>query len=136
MSVTARKIATIVRCIERAREERAAAGQGFSKDNTRQDAAILNITRACEAAVDLANMQIRKRRLGVPGDMKESFFLLQRAALITPELFERMKGMVGFRNLAIHQYQDINLEIVEAILRKDLDDLLAFATILRPHLDQ
>ena len=136
MSVTARKIATIVRCIERAREERAAAGQGFSKDNTRQDAAILNITRACEAAVDLANMLIRKRRLGVPGDMKESFFLLQRAALITPELFERMKGMVGFRNLAIHQYQDINLEIVEAILRKDLDDLLAFATILRPHLDQ
>lgn len=136
MSVTARKIATIVRCIERAREERVAAGQGFSKDYSRQDAAILNITRACEAAVDLANMLIRKRRLGVPGDMKESFFLLQRAALITPELFERMKGMVGFRNLAIHQYQDINLEIVEAILRKDLDDLLALAQVLRPHLDQ
>jgi uncharacterized protein YutE (UPF0331/DUF86 family) len=53
---------------------------------TRQDAAVLNVTRACEAAIDLANISIRKRRLGVPGDAKESFALLQRGWLISAEL--------------------------------------------------
>jgi len=49
MSIAARKIAIIVRCIERAREELALAGESFQQDFTRQDAAVLNVTRACEA---------------------------------------------------------------------------------------
>lgn len=84
MSVAAAKIATLVRCIGRARAEREQAGAAFSTDFTRQDAAILNVMRACEAAVDLANMLIRKQRLGLPGEMKESSPCSSAATLSPP----------------------------------------------------
>lgn len=134
MSVAAKKIATIVRCIERARSERAQAGDSFKQDFTRQDASVLNVIRACESAVDLANMLIRKRKLGLPSDMKESFALIERDGTITPELGTRLQKMIGFRNIAVHQYQDLDLDIVETIIRENLDDLLMFAEVVRTHL--
>lgn len=135
MSAAAKKIATIVRCIDRARDEYAKSAGRFKKNYSRQDAAVLNVMRACEAAVDLANMLIRKRRLGLPSDMKESFALLERGGLITPELSARMQKMVGFRNTAVHDYQALNIDIVEAVIKKNLNDLLELAEAVRPHLD-
>ena len=134
MSVVAAKIATLVRCIERARAERAEAGSSFQTDFTRQDAAILNVMRACEAAVDLANMLIRKQRSGLPGQMKESFVLLERGRFISTELSERLQGMIGFRNIAVHQYKELDLNIVESIIDDGLEDLLEFAESIRTHL--
>ena len=133
-NVAARKVAVIVRCIGRAREEYSQAGQAFKDDFTHQDAAVLNITRACEAAIDLANMLVRKKRLGVPADARESFALLQRDGLIPRELAARLQRMVGFRNIAVHQYQDLDLAIVESVIRSDLDELLRFAELVREHL--
>jgi uncharacterized protein YutE (UPF0331/DUF86 family) len=134
MTIAANKIATIVRCVERARTEYAQAGAAFKQDYTRQDAAVLNVTRACEAGIDLANMVARKRRLGVPGDARESIALLERHGLIPPDLSNRLQKMIGFRNIAVHQYQDLDLDIVEAVIRERLDDLLVLAEHVRPEL--
>lgn len=135
MSIAARKIATIVRCVERARSERAQAGEKFRQDFTRQDAAILNVTRACEAAIDLANIAIRRHRLGVPADARESFSLLERSGFLSDELSERLRRMVGFRNIAVHQYQDLSLDVAESVIRDGLDDLLALAEAVRSRVD-
>ena len=110
-------------------------GQTFNQSFTHQDAAILNVTRACEAAVDLANMLVRKRRLGVPAESRESFILLEQSKVIAPELSARLRKLIGFRNIAVHQYQDLDLNIVEAVIRDSLDDLLALAEVLRPQLE-
>lgn len=134
MSTAARKIAAIVHCVERARFEYAQAGHDFKRNFTRQDAAVLNITRACESAIDLANMLIRKRRIGIPGDARESFALLERARIIDPALSSVLQKVVGFRNIAVHQYQDLDLDIVDSVIRKNLDDLLGFAEIVRERL--
>lgn len=134
MSTVARKIATLARCVERARNEYAQAGQAFTQDFTRQDAAILNVTRACEAAIDLANMLVRAKRLGVPGEAREGFALLERDGLLRADLSSRLQRMIGFRNIAVHQYQDLDMRIVESVIRNNLDDLLEFAEIIRPHL--
>lgn len=133
MSVVAQKIATIVRCVDRARAEYAAAGANFKQDFTRQDAALLNVMRGCEAAVDLANMLIREKRLGLPAQMKESFGMLWRANILPADLNDRLQKMIGFRNLAVHQYRDLDLDIVEAVITKNLDDLLIFAETVRAH---
>ena len=134
MTIIARKLAALERCIGRARNEREAAGDNFRNDFTRQDAAVLNVTRACESAIDLANMAIRKHRLGVPGDARESFALVARSGLIPSDLSFRLQRMVGFRNIAVHQYQDLDLDIVESVIREGLDDLLRFAEEIRTHL--
>ncbi len=130
--LTLAKIAAIERSVARAREEFAAAGATFATDFTRQDAAILNILRASESTLDLANILIRERGLGIPQSSRDSFKLLADARLIAPDASARLQRMIGFRNIAVHQYQTLELAIVQAILRDDLDDLLAFCqTIAR-----
>lgn len=126
------KIATIERSVVRTREEFTTAGNAFGSDFTRQDAAILNILRACESAMDLANILIRERGLGIPQSSRDSFKLLADAKLIASDSSARLQRMIGFRNIAVHQYQALEPAIVEAILSRDLDDLLGFSrTIAR-----
>lgn len=121
------KVGAIQRSVARAREEFSAAGEGFRTDFTRQDAAVLNIVRACEAALDLANIVIRERRLGIPQTARDGFRLLAEARLIPADLATRLQRMIGFRNIAVHQYQDLDLAIVEAVLTRDLDDMLDYS---------
>lgn len=121
------KVQSIQRRIRRAREEHSEAGANFSEDFTRQDAAVLNITRACEQAIDLANHLIKTRRLGVPAASGDSFELLAREGLIDSGLAARLKKMVGFRNIAVHEYQELKIAIVEAIIGSGLDDLAVFS---------
>src|SRR5882757_3313907 len=110
------KITSLQRCIARARSTYRTAGPQFRSNHDSQDVVILNILRACETAIDLANMAIRSRRLGIPNDGRESFSILQREGHLSEEMASRLKAMVGFRNPAVHQYRDIDLDIVEHIL--------------------
>ncbi|MCE2877976.1 MAG: DUF86 domain-containing protein [Comamonadaceae bacterium] len=57
--VVLNKSATIERRVARAREEYDADPDTFATNHTRQDAAILNIQRACEAALDMGHHIIR-----------------------------------------------------------------------------
>ncbi len=124
------KTSSIQRCIKRAREELELAGERFHEDYTRQDAAILNLTRACEQAIDLANYVIRQKKLGVPSHSSESFTLLAAASLIPHELADKLVKMTGFRNTAVHEYQQVNIDIVISIIKTGTDDLLRFTGLM------
>ncbi|GHT00627.1 hypothetical protein AGMMS50276_26890 [Synergistales bacterium] len=124
------KVAIIERSVERAREEFYKDESSFDKDYTRQDAAILNIQRACEAAIDMGHRVIHKRRLGLPQSASDVFALLFAEGLIDDLTAKSLTGMVGFRNIAVHDYQKIQLPIVKAIITKHLDDLTVFASAM------
>lgn len=121
------KAATIERCVARAREEYLKNPVTFGSDHTRQDAAILNIQRACEAALDMGQHLIRRERLGIPQSARDVFSLLADAAWIDVGLADVMKRMVGFRNVAVHNYQALQLPITVAIIETHLDDFLEFS---------
>src|SRR5690606_29835066 len=110
------KIQSIQRCIRRAREEYAADPEGFDANFTRQDAAVLNILRACEQSIDLANHVIKTRKLGIPTSSGESFDLLRVEGVIDPALSDRLHKMVGFRNAIVHHYQRMEIEIVLSVI--------------------
>jgi len=120
------KIQSIQRCIQRAREEYASDPEAFDTNYTKQDAAILNVLRACEQTIDLANYLIRRHKLGIPTASTESFDLLRQKFIIDAPLAEKLKKMVHFRNTVIHQYQRTDMDIVKTIITSDLDDLLHF----------
>ncbi len=124
------KTATIERCVKRAREEYTKDPATFDQDYTRQDAAILNIQRACEACLDLGQHLIRRDRLGLPQGSRDVFTLLVKAGRIEPALGERLKKMVGFRNIAVHDYAALELATSIAIIEKHLDDFLEFSRAL------
>ncbi len=124
------KAASIERCVARAREEYLADPEGFASNHTRQDAAILNIQRACEAALDMGQHLVRRERLGVPQSARDVFTLLARGDWIEDDLAEQMKRMVGFRNIAVHEYQQLQLPITVNIIQYHLDEFLAFSKAL------
>jgi uncharacterized protein YutE (UPF0331/DUF86 family) len=121
------KLTTIERCVKRARDEKVAAGPAFATDFTRQDAAVLNVQRACEAALDIGQHLIRQHRLGVPQSARDVFGLLERSGRIDARLSASLQAMVGFRNVAVHDDRELQVPIVEAMIDRHLDDVLAFA---------
>jgi len=125
--VVVNKAAIIERCVARVREVHAGDDRNLIDDATRQDSIVLNLQRACEAAIDLAMHLVRARRLGVPQETRQAFELLRDAGLLSAEVAERMMRMVGFRNVAVHDYRSLNLDIVRSIINERLDDFLAFA---------
>jgi uncharacterized protein YutE (UPF0331/DUF86 family) len=124
------KAATIERCVARAREEYGKDEAGFLTDYTRQDAAILNIQRACEAALDMAQHLVRKERLGLPQSARDAFKLLADAEKIPAELAEALQKMIGFRNIAVHEYQTLQMPITVAIITSHLDEFLDYSQCL------
>jgi uncharacterized protein YutE (UPF0331/DUF86 family) len=124
------KAAAIERAVRRVHEEHAGDDGNITNNQTRQDAIVLNLQRACESSIDAAMHLVRIHRLGVPQETREAFDLLERAQIIDAGLADRLRKMVGFRNVAVHDYQRLSLDIVRQIVAKHLDDFLAFTRVL------
>ncbi|TKB67411.1 MAG: DUF86 domain-containing protein [Nitrospira sp.] len=128
------KAASIERCLQRIEEEYAGNEQNLVGNQTKQDAIVLNLQRACETAIDLAMYVVSQRKLGVPQDSRDAFSLLQTAGILSANPAQRMQRMVGFRNVAVHEYTRLNLDVVHAIISKQLDDFRTFsATIVKTY---
>jgi uncharacterized protein YutE (UPF0331/DUF86 family) len=123
------KAAIIERCIRRIREEYQGNPANLRDHLTKQDSIILNLQRACEAAIDLAMHRVRMGALGIPQDSREAFELLVGAQRLERKRADSLKRMVGFRNIAVHDYRALNLDVVQAIVERHLDDLAAFAAV-------
>lgn len=121
------KAKVIERCVDRARQEYKASEGNFSNDLTRQDAAVLNLQRACESALDMAQRIISVQRWGIAETFKDLFAILQRKNILEASMEATLINMVGFRNLAVHDYEELNYDIVEANIAKDCNDLLLFS---------
>lgn len=102
----------------------------LERDFLRQDAIALNLQRAAELCLDMANHVVRRRKLGLPKDSRETFTLLETAGIIPAVLGAKLRGMVGFRNILVHEYQDMRMEIFRNVVEHGLDDLVEFSSIL------
>lgn len=128
--VVLNKAASLERCVQRIREVYAGADAHLYDNLTTQDSILLNLQRACEVSIDLAMHVVRKRRLGVPQDSRDAFELLHAGGLLDRDLATVLKRMVGFRNVAVHEYDKLNLAIVKALIAQRLDDFLTFARLM------
>jgi uncharacterized protein YutE (UPF0331/DUF86 family) len=123
--VVLNKISVIERCKKRIIDVYDQKPENL-KDYTKQDSIILNIQRACEACIDLAMHLVAQERLGLPQTSRDAFDMLESSSIIDEEIAKRLKAMVGFRNIAVHDYQTINLNILEQIVEKHLEDFTDF----------
>ena len=55
--------------------------------------------------------------------------------MIDGELEGRLKAMVGFRNIAVHDYEALDLAILGRVVGEHLGDFEAFADAVRERLD-
>jgi len=117
---------------QRITEEYDGSEANLTRNQTKQDAIILNLQRACEASIDLAMYVISRHKLSVPQDSREAFTLLKERGILPAELATRMQHMVGFRNIAVYEYTRLNLDVVRSIVTTRLDDFLQYSSIIVP----
>jgi uncharacterized protein YutE (UPF0331/DUF86 family) len=127
------KAAIIERCLKRIDEEYRGHEDELSTNYTRQDAIVLNLQRACEASIDAAMHLVRIHRLGIPTESRQAFDFLVKAGRLDETLGRKLSAMVGFRNIAVHNYQDIDVDILRRILVERQGDLKVFAALLIGH---
>ena len=128
--VVLNKAASIERCLQRIQQEHAGEQQNLTANQTKQDAIVLNLQRACETAIDLAMYVVSRRKLGIPQDSRDAFALLQTAGILPADLTARMQRMIGFRNIAVHEYTRLNLDVIQSIITKQLDDFRTFSSAI------
>jgi uncharacterized protein YutE (UPF0331/DUF86 family) len=121
------KVATIERCLRRIQDS-TDGKPGALDDFDHQDVFVLNLQRAAQAAIDIAQHLVAAGGFGLPGTLREGFAILEKEAGLDRELSVQMQHMVGFRNIAVHDYQELSVDALKAILVSHLDELRAFAS--------
>lgn len=124
------KIDTIERCIKRVSEVSSGEKEQFQNDFDKQDAVVLNLQRAVQASIDIGTHLISIHKLGIPQRTREVFEILEQKNIINDELSKKMQNMVGFRNIAVHDYQALNIEIIRSIVEDHLDDFENFKSAI------
>ena len=121
-----KKIDSILRCLARIEERLPSQEEEFILDYDAQDVVVLNITRAVQLSVDIATHILATGHQAVPATMSDSFVKLYQLGKISERVSEKMRKSVGYRNVAIHSYDDVDLAITYEIARDHLQDFKDF----------
>jgi uncharacterized protein YutE (UPF0331/DUF86 family) len=121
------KLESLRRCIGRIEQKTPQNSDALKNDYDLQDIISVNLERAVQQCVDIASHIIASSENEAPDTMAKTFQVLFDMNILTQHTAEIMKKTVGFRNIAVHNYSDINWEIVFNICQKQLSDFKAFA---------
>jgi uncharacterized protein YutE (UPF0331/DUF86 family) len=123
------KISIIERCLIRVREVYDNNPDNL-KDYTKQDSIVLNIQRAVEASIDIAMYIVSVKKLGIPQNSRDAFEVLNHNGTIDDLMINKLKNMIGFRNIAVHNYQKLNLDILQKVIENHLVDFEEYIYIV------
>ena len=125
--IVEQKLESLRRCIERIQGKQPLTVNDLETDIDKQDIISLNLSRAVQLTVDIGVHIISGLSSQVPDTMGQTFEVLADKHVIPKELATRLKKSVGFRNIAVHNYDAINWEIVHSIVQLHLRDFSEFA---------
>ncbi len=128
----AKKLALIETRVRELRE--VAQPERIAKDVREERFVVYTLQTAIQAAIDVASHIVSADRLGEPESNRELFDLLSKNDWLSDPLADTMSAMAGFRNILVHGYQSVDLEIVRDVVENRLDDLMAFIHAIRLHI--
>src|SRR5262245_10043050 len=122
-----RKLESLRRCIARIRSKMPITRDTLRSNYDLQDIVALNLERAVQVCVDIAAHVISETEAPPPSTMAEGFARLAELQVLPPQLAESLQKAVAFRNILVHNYTDINWDIVADIVAYRLADFVQFA---------
>ena len=128
----AKKLAGIETCVQELRT--LAHPEDIVRDVREARFVLHTLQIAIQAAIDVASHIVSDERLGEPETNRELFDRLALHGWLTGNLAATMGRMAGFRNIIVHGYAGVNLEVVRDIVEHRLGDLLAFVAAIRARL--
>jgi len=130
--LVAKRLAVIETCVT---ELRRLADPEIIETDIREERFVEHTLQiAIQAAQDVASHIVSDERLGEPRTNRELFDLLARNGWLDESEAALLGNMVGFRNILVHGYGDVDLSIVRDVLENHLDELLQFAAVVRTRL--
>ena len=130
--LVAKKLAVIETCVA---ELRRLADPEIIETDIREERFVEHTLQiAIQAAQDVASHVVSDERMGEPRTNRELFDLLARNGWLDESQAALLGNMVGFRNILVHGYGDVDLSIVRDVLENHLDELLQFAAVVRARL--
>ncbi len=122
-----RKLESLARCIRRIEAKRPAAVEQLVSDVDLQDILSVNLERAVQICVDVAAHVLTDLDSPPPQSMGEVFTLLASRSIIDVSTAAALRKAVGFRNLSVHAYDQVDWQRVFDIIHHRLDDFRKFA---------
>ncbi len=117
---------SVERCVSQIRRYYAQSSSfPFEEDHLKQDAIAINLQRGVEQCLDLANHVARLMKLGIPKKSADVFDMIAAAGIIDVELCGKLKAMIGFRNVLVHEYQKLEIAVLKDVIEHRLDDMVA-----------
>ncbi len=97
----------------------------LTQDEDLQDIVSRNLELAIQTCIDVAAHLCGAYGV-VPASSGEAFSALADQGLITRALAQRLRRAVGFRNVLVHEYAEVDWKIVLRVIERDTKDLAAF----------
>lgn len=135
-SLIGQKLDSLRRCLARVQSRCPATAALLAQDIDAQDVIVLNLSRAVSLCTDIALHVLSTKDQPVPQTMGQAFEQLAALGLISGTTQLNLRKAVGFRNLAVHSYDQIDWDIVFAIAQSEVKDLKQFAVEIAAHLPE
>ena len=87
-----------------------------------------------ETCTDIASHIISDRGMRPPTTYADTFRVLLENNIINSEMFATMEKMAKFRNVVVHQYEEVDAEILIVILKRHLKDFDRFRDVILTYL--
>jgi uncharacterized protein YutE (UPF0331/DUF86 family) len=134
--IVEQKLESLRRCLLRVKTKCPADSLVLAADFDLQDIVSLNLSRAVQLSVDIGAHLIASMEVPPPGTMGQTFDLLAQQGVLSKELGNSLKKSVGFRNIAVHNYDNINWHIVHSIVKNHLVEFSEFAKAVNEWLER
>jgi len=125
--VVDQKLESLRRCVARIEAKCPADASVLTTDMDLQDIISLNLSRAVQLSVEIGAHLIAGMEVPPPSTMGQTFDLLAQQGVINAMLASQLKKSVGFRNIAVHNYESVNWLIVHSIVKSHLGEFAQFA---------
>lgn len=131
--IIANKLESLRRCIKRIEQKTPNSSEALYADLDLQDILVVNISRAVQLCVDIAAHIVANSDHPAPKTMGEAFDILTTLSILDEQTASNLKKAVGFRNIATHNYDEINWDITYFICTKRINDFTSFASQIASH---
>jgi uncharacterized protein YutE (UPF0331/DUF86 family) len=105
-------------------------------DFIKHDVFVLYLQRAIQACIDISNIIIAKKGYKLPASYKESFVILEQNKFLEKDLADKIISMVDFRNMAVLDYREISIDILQSILLNNMKDFEKFYSLIYSKIDE
>ena len=101
-----------------------------------QDLISFRLQEAVEVSLDIAMHIVANLRLGSPETGRDVFVDLTAGKVISFDLAKQMGSAVGFRNLVVHRYDELDMKQLFYDYRDDIKTLYQFAAEIQKFIDK